>query len=151
MNSNNSNCRRRPPGHTRPRILSPRRRSLREDRTLLCVNNFIRLTDTVEHAGARWPAMGPRFAQPLTDTVWCWTRQAICSALSYLSSCKAVSLLNKSATRCFSAFKSSGGKVRSRCVLRSINNTCTSFSVRAMKYQLHIFAPLAPCKAVTVF
>lgn len=45
-------------------------RSLREDRTLLCVNNFIRLTDTVEHAGARLPAMGPRFAEPLTDTVW---------------------------------------------------------------------------------
>ncbi|CAM9708915.1 unnamed protein product, partial [Ectocarpus fasciculatus] len=44
-------------------------RSLREDRTLLCVNNFIRLTDTVEHAGARLPAMGPRFAEPLTDTV----------------------------------------------------------------------------------
>ncbi|CAM9275766.1 unnamed protein product, partial [Hapterophycus canaliculatus] len=44
-------------------------RSLREDRTLLCVNNFIRLTDTVEHAGTRLPAMGPRFAEPLTDTV----------------------------------------------------------------------------------
>lgn len=44
-------------------------RSLREDRTILCVNNFIRLTDTVEHAGARLPAMGPRFAEPLTDTV----------------------------------------------------------------------------------
>ncbi|CBN78680.1 dynein heavy chain [Ectocarpus siliculosus] len=44
-------------------------RSLREDRTLLCVNNFIRLTDTVEHAGSRLPAMGPRFAEPLTDTV----------------------------------------------------------------------------------
>ena len=45
------------------------RRSLREDRTLLCVNNFIRLTDTIEHAGTRLPAMGPRFAEPLTDTV----------------------------------------------------------------------------------
>lgn len=43
-------------------------RSLREDRTLLCVNNFIRLTDTIEHAGTRLPAMGPRFAEPLTDT-----------------------------------------------------------------------------------
>ena len=45
------------------------RRSLREDRTLPCVNNFIRLTDSIEQAGGRLPAMGPRFVEPLTDTV----------------------------------------------------------------------------------
>ncbi|CAN0438741.1 unnamed protein product [Ascophyllum nodosum] len=44
-------------------------RSLREDRTLPCVNNFIRLTDSIEQAGGRLPAMGPRFVEPLTDTI----------------------------------------------------------------------------------
>lgn len=36
---------------------------------MLCVNNFIRLTETVEQGEMRLPALGPRFVEPLTDTV----------------------------------------------------------------------------------
>lgn len=36
---------------------------------MLCVNNFIRLTETVEQGEIRLPALGPRFVEPLTDTV----------------------------------------------------------------------------------
>ena len=44
-------------------------RSLREDRTILCVNDFIRATEYVETAGGRLPAMGPKYVEPVTDTV----------------------------------------------------------------------------------
>merc|ERR1711988_385802 len=44
-------------------------RSLRQDRTILCVNDFIRSTDAVETGGARFPAMGPRYVEAVTDTV----------------------------------------------------------------------------------
>ena len=44
-------------------------RSLREDRTILCVNDFIRATEYVETGGGRLPAMGPKYVEPVTDTV----------------------------------------------------------------------------------
>ena len=44
-------------------------RSLREDRAILCVNDFIRSTDFVEANGTRLPGMGPRYVEPVTDTV----------------------------------------------------------------------------------
>jgi len=44
-------------------------RCLREDRTLLAVNDFIRKTDAIEVAGGRVPAMGARYVEPVTDTV----------------------------------------------------------------------------------
>ena len=44
-------------------------RSLREDRTILCVNDFIRSTETVDIQGSRVPGLGPRYTDPVTDTV----------------------------------------------------------------------------------
>eukprot|EP01041_Mallomonas_annulata_P002980 gene2980-5847_t len=44
-------------------------RCLREDRTLLAVNDFIRKTESVDMGGIRVPVMGPRFVEPVTDTV----------------------------------------------------------------------------------
>jgi len=45
-------------------------RCLREDRTLLAVNDFIRKTDAITlQEGGRLPAMGPKFVDPVTDTV----------------------------------------------------------------------------------
>ena len=44
-------------------------RCLREDRTLLAVNDFIRKTDSIELGGAKVPVMGTRYVEPVTDTV----------------------------------------------------------------------------------
>ena len=44
-------------------------RSLREDRTILAVNDFIRKTESIDLAGTRLPVMGPRYVDPVTDTV----------------------------------------------------------------------------------
>lgn len=44
-------------------------RCLREDRTLLAVNDFIRKTDYMELTGGRIPVMGMRYVEPVTDTV----------------------------------------------------------------------------------
>jgi dynein heavy chain, axonemal len=43
-------------------------RSVRDDRTILAVKNFIRASETVESGGVRLAAMGPSFVQPVTDT-----------------------------------------------------------------------------------
>ncbi|RHY51106.1 hypothetical protein DYB38_003376 [Aphanomyces astaci] len=48
-------------------------RCLRDDRTLLAAQDFIKLVDTVETKGGRLPCMGLRFIEPVTDTtdsVW---------------------------------------------------------------------------------
>jgi len=44
-------------------------RLVREDRTLLVVNDFIRNLESVETASGRIPVMGPKFVDPVTDTV----------------------------------------------------------------------------------
>jgi dynein heavy chain len=44
-------------------------RCIREDRTLLAVNDFIRKTETIDVAGGTLPAMGGRYTEPVTDTV----------------------------------------------------------------------------------
>jgi dynein heavy chain len=44
-------------------------RCLREDRTLLAVNDFIRKTETVDVPGGKLPAMGAKYTEPVTDTV----------------------------------------------------------------------------------
>ena len=44
-------------------------RCVREDRTLLVVNDFIRNLDGVETPTGRVPVMGPKFVDPVTDTV----------------------------------------------------------------------------------
>eukprot|EP01038_Epipyxis_sp_PR26KG_P006437 gene6437-8857_t len=44
-------------------------RCLREDRTLLAVNDFIKKVDFVDFAGSRLPVMGLRYVEPVTDTV----------------------------------------------------------------------------------
>ena len=44
-------------------------RCLREDRTLLAVNDFIRKTETIDVAGNKLPAMGARYVDPVTDSV----------------------------------------------------------------------------------
>mmetsp|Transcript_23212 Transcript_23212/g.34068 ORF Transcript_23212/g.34068 Transcript_23212/m.34068 type:complete len:1122 (+) Transcript_23212:47-3412(+) len=43
-------------------------RCLREDRTLLAVNDFIRKTDHIEVNGAKQPVMGVRYVEPVADT-----------------------------------------------------------------------------------
>jgi dynein heavy chain len=44
-------------------------RSLRVDRTLLAVNDFIKRTDAIDLNGTRLPVMGTKFTDPATDTV----------------------------------------------------------------------------------
>ena len=44
-------------------------RCVREDRTLLAVNAFIRNCEACETPSGRVPVMGPRYAEPVTDTV----------------------------------------------------------------------------------
>ena len=44
-------------------------RSIRVDRTLLAVNDFIKATDGVDLNGTRLPVMGPKFIESVTDTV----------------------------------------------------------------------------------
>ena len=44
-------------------------RCMREDRTLLAVNDFIRKLESVEQSGGRLPTMGPKYTEPVTDTV----------------------------------------------------------------------------------
>jgi dynein heavy chain len=44
-------------------------RCLREDRTLLAVMDFIKKTEFVDLPGGKLPAMGPRYVDPVTDTV----------------------------------------------------------------------------------
>ena len=44
-------------------------RCMREDRTLLAVNDFIRKTEFVDIGGNRLPVMGPRYVDPVTETV----------------------------------------------------------------------------------
>lgn len=44
-------------------------RCIREDRTLLAVNDFIRRIEGVEIAGSRLPVMGPRYVDPVAETV----------------------------------------------------------------------------------
>lgn len=42
---------------------------MREDRTLLAVNDFIRNSESIDVAGGKLPAMGPKYTEPVTDTV----------------------------------------------------------------------------------
>ena len=44
-------------------------RCMREDRTLLAVNDFIRKSDAVDIANNKLPTMGPKYVEPVTDTV----------------------------------------------------------------------------------
>jgi dynein heavy chain len=44
-------------------------RCLREDRTLLAVNDFIRKIDYIDVPGGKLPAMGPKYTETATDTV----------------------------------------------------------------------------------
>ncbi len=44
-------------------------RCMREDRTLLAVNDFIRKVETIDVANNKLPAMGPKYTEPVTDTV----------------------------------------------------------------------------------
>jgi len=44
-------------------------RSLRVDRTLLAVNDFVKRTDAIDLHGTRLPVMGTKFTDPATDTV----------------------------------------------------------------------------------
>lgn len=44
-------------------------RCMREDRTLLAVNDFIKKTEFIDLHGGRLPIVGPRFVEPVTDTV----------------------------------------------------------------------------------
>jgi dynein heavy chain len=44
-------------------------RCLREDRTLLAVNDFIRKTETIEVSNSKLPTMGPKYVEAVTDTV----------------------------------------------------------------------------------
>jgi dynein heavy chain len=44
-------------------------RMLREDRTLIAVNEFIRAMDVVDASGIKLAAMGPRYVEPVADTV----------------------------------------------------------------------------------
>lgn len=44
-------------------------RCMREDRTLLAVNDFIRKTESIIFNGSPLPAMGARYVEPVTDTV----------------------------------------------------------------------------------
>ena len=44
-------------------------RSLREDRTILCVNEFIKATEVIAAGGEMLPGMGPRYVEAATDTV----------------------------------------------------------------------------------
>jgi dynein heavy chain len=45
-------------------------RCIREDRTILAVNDFIRKTEVIElQNGTKLPCMGPKFVEPVTDTV----------------------------------------------------------------------------------
>ena len=44
-------------------------RCFREDRTLLAVNDFIRKVDFIDQHGGRLPVMGPKYTEPVTDTV----------------------------------------------------------------------------------
>ena len=44
-------------------------RCLREDRTLLATNDFIRKTDAINDSTGRLPVMGPKYVDPATDTV----------------------------------------------------------------------------------
>ena len=44
-------------------------RSLREDRTILCVDDFITKMETIDVGGTKLPCMGLRFTQPVTETI----------------------------------------------------------------------------------
>ena len=44
-------------------------RCMREDRTLLAVNDFIRKTEGIDLSNNRLPTMGPKYVEPVTDTV----------------------------------------------------------------------------------
>jgi len=44
-------------------------RCMREDRTLLAVNDFIRKTEFIDLNGSKLPALGSRYVEPVTDTV----------------------------------------------------------------------------------
>ena len=44
-------------------------RCLREDRTLLAVNDYLRKTDAIDVAGTRLPVMGPKYTESIADTV----------------------------------------------------------------------------------
>lgn len=44
-------------------------RALREDRTILSVNEFIRAIDTIEYQGHKLPALGAKFVEPTADTI----------------------------------------------------------------------------------
>jgi dynein heavy chain len=44
-------------------------RCVREDRTLLAVNDFIRKMEGADTPVGRIPVMGPRYVEPVTDTV----------------------------------------------------------------------------------
>jgi dynein heavy chain len=54
-------------------------RCLREDRTLLAVNDFIKKTDFVDMQGNKIPAMGPKFVESITDTVDSVFREMVCT------------------------------------------------------------------------
>ena len=44
-------------------------RALREDRTILCVNDFIRGMETLDVGGFKLPALGPKYVQPINETI----------------------------------------------------------------------------------
>eukprot|EP01042_Synura_sphagnicola_P000006 gene6-7_t len=44
-------------------------RCLREDRTILAVNDFLRKTETIDVGGTRVPVLGQKFIEPVTDSV----------------------------------------------------------------------------------
>jgi dynein heavy chain len=44
-------------------------RCMREDRTLLAVNDFIRKTETIDVSSGKLPAVGHKYVDPVTDTV----------------------------------------------------------------------------------
>jgi dynein heavy chain len=44
-------------------------RSLREDRTILCVDDFITKMESIDVAGTKLPCMGEKFTQPVTETI----------------------------------------------------------------------------------
>ncbi len=44
-------------------------RCMREDRTLLAVNDFIRKTELIDLQGGKLPTMGPKYVEAVTDTV----------------------------------------------------------------------------------
>lgn len=53
-------------------------RTLREDRTLLAVTEFVRAFEEVEAAPAAMPALGPAYVEPVTDTI-----ESVCAESSH--------------------------------------------------------------------